>query len=127
MAQITLRDYLQNTEDAISSGRIDDAMANCQHILSFFPDAIEAQRLLGEVYMEQGHLEEAQQTFDWILTNDTENVIAYSNRALISKRTSVIASAHSCYQQAYELIRSYTHIITMMIHYIARDGMQAQL
>jgi len=49
MAQITLRDYLQNTEDAISSGRIDDAMANCQHILSFFPDAIEAQRLLGEV------------------------------------------------------------------------------
>src|SRR5712692_5037855 len=110
MAQITLRDYLQNTEDAISSGHIDDAMANCQRMLSYFPDAIEAQRLLGEVYMAQGHLEEAQQTFDWILTNDPENVIAYCNRALISERTSDIDTALDCYQQAYELSRGNSHI-----------------
>src|SRR5579859_3651105 len=103
MTQTTLRDYLQITEDAISSGRISDAQANCQHILSHFPDVLEAQRLLGEAYLAQGQLEEAQQSFDWILTNDPENVVAYCNRALICERSSDYDTALDCYQQAYEL------------------------
>ena len=57
MAKTTFYEYLQNTEDAISSGRIDDAMTNCQHILSYFPDSLEAQRLLGEIYLANGQLE----------------------------------------------------------------------
>ena len=110
MAQTTLRDYLQNTEDAISTGRIDDAMQKCQHILTYFPDSLEAQRLLGEVYLAQGLLEEAQQTFDWILANDPENVIVYCDRALISERMSDIDTALDCYQQAYELSRGNSQI-----------------
>jgi tetratricopeptide (TPR) repeat protein len=110
MANTTLREYLQKTEDAISSGRIDDAMANCQRILSYFPDALEAQRLLGEVYLAQGQLEVAQQTFDWILVNDPENVIAYCDRALTSERLSDIDTALDCYQQAYELSRGNSQI-----------------
>ena len=105
MVQTTFRDYLQATEDAISSGDIDEAMTNCQHILSYFPESLEAQRLLGEIYLEQGHLEEAQQTFDWILTSDPENVLAYCNRALISERMLDFDTALDCYQQAYELSR----------------------
>src|SRR6516164_439776 len=110
MANTTLREYLQKTEDAISSGRIDDAMANCQHILSSFPDALEAQRLLGEVYLAQGQLEEAQHTFDWILVNDPENVVVYCDRALTSERLSDIDTALDCYQQAYELSRGNSQI-----------------
>jgi tetratricopeptide (TPR) repeat protein len=110
MMQITLREYLRTTEDAISSGRLDEAMANCQNILTYFPDALEAQRLLGEVYLAQNHLEEAQQTFEWILTNDPENVIVYCSRALISTRTDDVDTALDCYQQAYELSRGNTKI-----------------
>ena len=110
MVQTTLRDYLQTTEDAISSGRISDALANCQHILTHFPEVLEAQRLLGEVYLAQGQLEEAQQTFDWVLTNDPENVIAYCSRALISERMSDYNTALDCYQQAYELSRGNSQI-----------------
>ena len=110
MAKTTFFEYLQNTEDAISSGRITDAMANCQHILSYFPDALEAQRLLGEVYLAQGQLEEAQQTFDWILVNDPENVVVYCDRALTSERLSDIDTALDCYQQAYELSRGNSQI-----------------
>src|SRR3989440_2152869 len=110
MVQTTLRDYLQTTEDAISSGRISDALANCQHILTHFPEVLEAQRLLGEVYLAQGQLEEAQQTFDWVLTNDPENVIAYCSRALISERMSDYNPALDCYQQAYELSRGNSQI-----------------
>src|SRR5690349_24850339 len=81
MAKTTFFEYLQNTEDAISAGRIEDAMANCQHILSSFPDSLEAQRLLGEIYLAKGQLEDAQQTFDWILVNDPENVVVYCDRS----------------------------------------------
>lgn len=123
MTKTTLRDYLRNTEDAISAGRFDEAMANCQNILSYFPEALDAQRLLGEVYLAQGHLEEAQQTFDWILTNDPENVVVYCNRAMISERVSDIDTALDCYQQAYELSRS-SHIRQEFNQLSARVGQQ---
>src|SRR6266566_4338816 len=124
MTHTMLREYLQNTEDAISSGRINDAMANCRHILSFFPDALEAQRLLGEVYLAQGQLEEAQQTFDWILANDPENVITYCDRALTSERLSDIDTALDCYQQAYELSRGNSQIRREFNQLSAKVGQQ---
>ena len=110
MAQLTLRNYLQETEDAISAGRAEDALVNCQTILSYFPEALEAQRLLGEAYLAQGHLEDAQHAFDWVLTHDPENVIAYCNRALVSERLTDYDTALDCYQQAYELSRGNSQI-----------------
>jgi len=110
MTQTTLRDYLLTTEDAISSGRVNDAMANCQYILAHFPESLEAQRLLGEVFLAQGQLDEAQQTFDWVLTNDPENVIVYCDRALISEQMQEYDTALDCYQQAYELSRGNSEI-----------------
>lgn len=124
MTQTTLREYLRTTEDAISSGRIEEAMANCQNILTYFPEALEAQRLLGEVYLAQGQLEEAQQTFEWILTNDPENVIVYCDRALISERSSDIDTALDCYQQAYELSRGNANIRQEFNQLSARAGQQ---
>src|SRR5579875_4155489 len=103
MAQMTLHDYLQETEDAIAAGRLDDALAHCQQILAQFPGSLEANRLLGEVYLAQGRLEEAQQSFDWVLMNDPENVVAYCNRALVCQKMSDVDTALDCYQQAYEL------------------------
>lgn len=110
MTKTTFFEYMQNTEDAIGSGRIDDAMANCQYLLSYFPDSLEAQRLLGEIYLAKGQLEEAQQTFDWILVHDPENVVVYCDRALTSERLSDIDTALDCYQQAYELSRGNSQI-----------------
>jgi len=110
MAQIMLRDYLQQTEDALSSGHIDDALANCQHVLTHYPGALEAQRLLGEIYLAQGHLVEAQRAFDWILTSDPESVVAYCNRALLCERMLDYDTALDCYQQAYELSRGNSQI-----------------
>ncbi len=103
IAQKSLRDYLQETEDAISKGRIDDAESKCQQILAHFPESLDAQRLLGEVYLAKGALDEAQQAFDWVLTNDPENVVTYCGRALISERLGDYDTALDCYQQAYEL------------------------
>ena len=124
MVQTTLRDRIQSIEDAISAGHIDGAMADCQEILARYPDALEIQRLLGEVYLAQGRLEEAQQTFDWILINDPENVIAYCDRALICEHQSDIDTALDCYQQAYELSRGNSQIRQEFNHLSAKAGQQ---
>ncbi len=124
MAQSTLRDRIQSIEDAISAGHIDTAMAECQQILAHYPDALEIQRLMGEVYLAQGRLEEAQQTFDWILVNDPENVIAYCDRALICEHHSDIDTALDCYQQAYELSRGNSQIRQEFNQLSARVGQQ---
>src|SRR2546430_4877905 len=115
MVQTTLRDYLQTTEDAISSGRINDALANCQHILTHFPEVLEAQRLLGEVYLAQGQLEEAQQTFDWVLTNDPENVIAYCSRALISERMSDYNTALDRSEEHTSELQSQSNLVCRLL------------
>ena len=100
MAQVTLREYLQEIEDALGSGHVEEAAKDCQHVLVQFPESLEVQRLLGEVYLAQGHTDEAQQALDWILTNDPENVIAYCDRALISERTSDFDTALDCFHIA---------------------------
>jgi len=124
MAQITLRNYLQETEDAIKFGRIDDAYDNCRRILTYYPEFLDAHRLLGEVYLAQGQLEEAQQAFDWILANDPENVITYCDRALISEGLSDIDTALDCYQQAYELSRGNSQIRQQFNQLSAKAGQQ---
>lgn len=124
MAQITLRDYLQETEDAISAGRTDDALAKCQHMLDQYPEALDVQRLLGEAHLAQGNLDEAQHAFDWVLTNDPENVVAYCDRALISERMSDYDTALDCYQQAYELSRGNSQIRNEFNKLSARVGQQ---
>jgi tetratricopeptide (TPR) repeat protein len=124
MAQTTLRDYLQAAEDAIGAGRTDDAVAKCQNILAQYPEALEVQRLLGEAYLARENFEDAQRAFDWVLTNDPENVVAYCDRALISERLSDYDTALDCYQQAYELSRGNSQIRSEFNKLSARVGQQ---
>jgi tetratricopeptide (TPR) repeat protein len=124
IAQKALRDFLQETEDAMKSDRVDAAFANCQTILASFPESLEAHRLLGEVYLAQGRLEEALHAFDWVLTNDPENVLAYCNRAAVSERMSDFDTTLDCYQQAYELSRGDGQIRQKFTELSARVGQQ---
>ena len=124
MAQVTLREYLQEIEDTLSEGHVDDAVSKCQHVLARFPESLEVQRLLGEVYLARGQTEDAQQALDWILTNDPENVIAYCDRALISERLSDFDTALDCYQQAYELSRGNRDIRQQFNMLSAKAGQQ---
>ncbi len=124
MAQVMLREYLQGIEDMLSEGHVDDAVSKCQQVLARFPESLEVQRLLGEVYLARGQMDDAQQALDWILTNDPENVIAYCDRALISERLSDFDTALDCYQQAYELSRGNRDIRQQFNMLSAKAGQQ---
>ncbi len=124
MVQTMLRDYLRQTEEAITSGHIDDALERCQRVLAQFPQSLEVQRLLGETYLKQGNIDEARETFDWVLTNDPENVVVYCDRAFISENMSDYETALDCYQQAYELSRGNSRIRQKFNQLSAKSGQQ---
>ena len=124
MTQVTLREYLQSIEDALTSEQVEDALSRCQYVQTQFPDALEVQRLLGESYLKQGMIQQAQQAFDWVLTNDPENVVVYCDRALISERISDYDTALDCYQQAYELSRGNSAIRQQFNMLSSRTGQQ---
>ena len=124
MTQVTLREYLQSIEDALTSEQVEDALSKCQYVQTQFPDALEVQRLLGETYLKQGMIQEAQLAFDWVLTNDPENVVVYCDRALISEQMNDYETALDCYQQAYELSRGNSAIRQQFNMLSSRTGQQ---
>lgn len=101
---------LQTIENAIKIGNLTDVTQKCLLLLKYFPESLEVQRLLGEIYLQQDKLDEAQHIFEWILTNDPENVIVYCDYGLMSERMSDVETALDCYQQAYELSHGNTTI-----------------
>ncbi|HCI80690.1 MAG TPA: hypothetical protein DHW02_13475, partial [Ktedonobacter sp.] len=124
MTQVTLREYLQSIEDALTSEQVEDALNKCQYVQTQFPDALEVQRLLGETYLKKNMVQEAQLAFDWVLTNDPENVVVYCDRALISERMADYETALDCYQQAYELSRGNSAIRQQFNVLSSRTGQQ---
>ncbi|HEU5200739.1 MAG TPA: tetratricopeptide repeat protein [Ktedonobacterales bacterium] len=103
MAETTLRDTLRLAEDDIGAGRPTDALTRCQHILTHYPEMLEAQRVLGEAHLALNQTKEAFQAFDQVLISDPENTLAYCGRALISHQLGDYDSALDCYYQACEL------------------------
>jgi len=103
MAETTLRDTLRLAEDDIGAGRPADGLTRCHHILTHYPQMLEAQRVLGEAYLALRKTKEAFKAFDRVLVSDPENTLAYCGRALISQQLNDYESALDCYYQACEL------------------------
>ncbi len=103
MADTTLRATLRLAEDDIGAGRPKEALARCHHILAYYPEMLEARRVLGEAYLALQKPKEAYQAFDRVLVSDPENTLAYCGRALINQHAGDLDSALDCYYQACEL------------------------
>ena len=52
MSNVALRVYNREIETMIEGGRLDEAVAHCQHILKTFPMHVEIYRLLGKSFLE---------------------------------------------------------------------------
>ena len=75
MAKVSLRAYNREIEAMIDRGQLDEAIANCQHILKTFPKHLETYRLLGKAYLEYKRYKDAVDIFMRVLAaepNGTE-------------------------------------------------------
>ena len=53
MADITLRNYLEEIDRMIDGSQVDEAVAHARYILSIFPKHLESYRLLAKALLEK--------------------------------------------------------------------------
>lgn len=83
MATINLRDYLKGIEELIDSGRVDDALAHCRHVLESFPKNIDTYRLMGKAYLESKRHKEAGDLFQRVLSSVPDDFVAHIGMSII--------------------------------------------
>lgn len=83
MAKIPLRTYHHEIEGLIESGQIEQAIANCRHILKFFPKTVDTYRLLGKAFLESQRYSEAADVLQRVLTSMPEDFIAHLGMSII--------------------------------------------
>jgi tetratricopeptide (TPR) repeat protein len=100
---IAISDALQQAEQAIQGGDHRAAIQTCSQLVARFPDYAAAYRVLGEAYLGQGRVSEAEQAFAQVLTRDPRQPLAYHGLGLIAERQEVLDHALAFCQVAWEL------------------------
>jgi competence ComEA-like helix-hairpin-helix protein len=83
MAEIPLRSYLHDIEKHIESGRTDQAIAHCRHILQFYPKYVDAYRLLGKAYLESQRYGDAGDIFQRVLSSVPDDFVSHVGMSII--------------------------------------------
>src|SRR5262245_13924190 len=103
MATVSLQAVSDQARRLLESGDTERAIAVVQHILHFFPQNIEAQRMLGEAYLASRELEQAQTAFQTVLRADPENIPAFVGLGITYERQSRLDQAIGAFEQALEI------------------------
>jgi competence ComEA-like helix-hairpin-helix protein len=83
MAEIPLRSYLHEIEKHIESGRTDQAIAHCRHILQSYPKYVDAYRLLGKAYLESQRYGDAGDIFQRVLSSVPDDFVSHVGMSII--------------------------------------------
>lgn len=103
MADVLLREYIDQLRDTIHAGKYSDAFALGQHILHYFPKHIETYTLLAQASLETNDLAGATDLFRRVLSADPENILALAGMALLSETQDKQDDALWYLERAYEM------------------------
>ena len=103
MARISLRSYNQEIERLIESGRTDEAIAHCRHILQTYPKCVNAYRLLGKAYLESQRYGDAADIFQRVLSAIPEDFVSHVGMSMIREDESNLDEAIWHMERAFEM------------------------
>uniref|UniRef100_UPI002ACEE8DB tetratricopeptide repeat protein n=1 Tax=Chloroflexus sp. TaxID=1904827 RepID=UPI002ACEE8DB len=103
MATISLQDAYIQARTFLEANQIEQAIGLTQHILAYYPDNLEAQRLLGEAYLAQRDLPAAVATFEQVLQADPENIPAHVGLGMAYEWQGRLDKAIADFEQALEI------------------------
>lgn len=101
--QVTLGTCTEEIRKLIHDEQHDEALAQCQHVLQYYPKHIETYRLMAEATLEKGDLEGAQELFRRVLSADPENTIAYAGLGIVFEQERLPDEAIWHLERAHEL------------------------
>lgn len=103
MADVLLREYLDELQGRIRARHYSDAFALGQHILTYYPKHLETYTLLAQASLETGDLAGATDLFRRVLGADPENVLALVGMALIQESRDHLEEALWYLERAFEV------------------------
>jgi tetratricopeptide (TPR) repeat protein len=106
MAEVAFRDYLNEIDNLIEHGSLDQATQHCRHLLAQHPKAVEVYRLLGKVLLEQEEDRAAQDVFQRVLSVDPEDFVARVGLSIIHDRNNEVEPAIWHMERAFEIAPS---------------------
>ncbi|HET9587182.1 MAG TPA: tetratricopeptide repeat protein [Anaerolineales bacterium] len=125
MAKVSLRAYNREIETMIDSGHLDEAIANCRHILKTFPKHLETYRLLGKAYLEYKRYPEAADIFSRVLAAVPDDFVANVGMSIIRDEENRLDDAIWHMERAFETQPSNAAIQGELQRlYGRRDGVQ---
>ena len=125
MAKVSLRIYNQEVENLVERGQLDEAIANCRHILNAFPKNLETYRVIGKAYLESKRFEEATDIFERLLMAVPDDFVAHVGMSIIHDEEDDLDAAIWHMQRAFEVQPSNAAIQSELQRlYGRRDGVE---
>jgi tetratricopeptide (TPR) repeat protein len=125
MSKITLRAYIQQIDNLIETGKNDEAILICHHILESFPKHIDTYRLLGKAFLESKQYENADLVFNQVLQVFPDDFISHLGLSYIFETRSDFPLAVDHMERAFELQPANVTIQDELKRlYKSRDGVE---
>ncbi len=123
MPRIGLKKYGEEIRQTIQKGDIDQAIAHCRHILSYYPMYLPAYRLLGNACMEKGDYSYATHFYQSVLSADPEDAHAWSRLSILTEDLGELEQATWLMERAFEVNPGNAEIRGLLSQlYRRRDG-----
>jgi tetratricopeptide (TPR) repeat protein len=123
MAEVALRDYLNEIDNLIDRGSIEAALQHSRHILLQYPKAVEVYRLMGKALLEREDDRAAQDVFQRVLSVDPEDFVARVGLSIVHDRNNEVDQAVWHMERAFDIAPSNALIQGELRRlYARRDG-----
>jgi tetratricopeptide (TPR) repeat protein len=106
MPDIALRTYVQQLDTLIERKHIDEAIAHCRHILSYFPKHLDTYRMLGKALLEKGRHGDAADVFQRVLSVLPDDFISHVGMAIVREDEANLDAALWHMERAFEAMPS---------------------
>jgi tetratricopeptide (TPR) repeat protein len=103
MARVSLQSMFDQARRSIEANDPERAIGLAEHILTEWPQSLEAYRILGEAYLASRQLDRAQNAFERVLQSDPENIPAHVGLGITFERQGRLDRAVPEFEQALEI------------------------
>ena len=123
MAEIPLRAYVEEINSLVDKKQVDEAIAHCKHILTYYPKHLGTYQALGKALLEKGRHADAADIFQRVLAAIPDDYVSHVGMSIVREDESNVEGALWHMERAFEVMPSNSAIQEELRRlYGRRDG-----
>lgn len=103
MTKISLRAYIHDIETYVESGRLEEAIAHCRHIIKTYPMHLDTYRLLGKAFLEARRYSDATDIFQRVIMSVPDDFVSHVGMSIIRDDEGKLDQATWHMERAFEM------------------------